>query len=313
MAELIQPRRLAWIDWMKVIGIFLIVYGHLFSTGHLYVYTFSVPLFFVISGFLCKREAEQKVFWRKLWWNLIVPLLLIRLICFVLDTSYAVWRDTFEVESIFSYWGNLLLGIHEGLITMWFVYTLIVLKIILQYAPKGRFAQGLLFVILPLTGMWLNEAQPVVAGRDIMASNNAIIASTMAYPFFIIGFHLKRWKQWLDEKRAWTISGAALLLSLVIVIVCTQLNGGVWMYMNGYGQNIFLFLIGGMAGTAMIFVVSKRISVILPPRLLIYPKERFSSLASTSISSTLWCAASSPKQACGTYSCRSSSSPCLYR
>lgn len=313
MAELIQPRRLAWIDWMKVIGIFLIVYGHLFSTGHLYVYTFSVPLFFVISGFLCKREAEQKVFWRKLWWNLIVPLLLIRLICFAADTCYTVLRGTFSVENIYGYWVSLLLGFHKGLGTMWFVYTLIVLKILLQYAPKGRFAQGLLFVILPLTGMWLNETHPVVAGRDIVASCNAIIDTTMAYPFFIIGFHLKRWKQWLDEKRAWTLSGAALLLSLVIVIVCTRLNGGVWMYMNGYGQNIFLFLIGGMAGTAMIFVASKRISVILPPRLLTYPKEQFSSLASMAISSTIWYAASSPKQACGTYSCRSSSSPCLNR
>ena len=46
--------RLNWLDWMKVIGMYLIVYGHFSSYGHKFIYTFSVPLFFMISGFLFK-------------------------------------------------------------------------------------------------------------------------------------------------------------------------------------------------------------------------------------------------------------------
>ena len=71
-----SPRQ-NWLDWMKAIGIVLIVYGHFFSFYNRYVYVFSVPLFFVISGFLCRRETDTKLFWKKLWYNLVVPLLLI--------------------------------------------------------------------------------------------------------------------------------------------------------------------------------------------------------------------------------------------
>lgn len=41
-----------WIDWMKTLGMFFIIWGHL-SPELLKdcIYTFSVPSFFVISGF----------------------------------------------------------------------------------------------------------------------------------------------------------------------------------------------------------------------------------------------------------------------
>lgn len=72
-----SPARLYWIDWMKAIGMGLIVYGHFSSLYDIYVYVFSVPLFFLISGFLSRRESDRKVFWKKLFFNLIVPLLII--------------------------------------------------------------------------------------------------------------------------------------------------------------------------------------------------------------------------------------------
>ena len=69
--------RLNWLDWMKAIGIGLIVYGLFFSLYDIYVYVFSVPMFFLISGFLCKKESEDRIFWKKLWLNLVIPLLII--------------------------------------------------------------------------------------------------------------------------------------------------------------------------------------------------------------------------------------------
>ena len=41
---------------MKTIGIYLIVLGHMFpKPGTIFIYSFSVPLFFFISGFLFSR------------------------------------------------------------------------------------------------------------------------------------------------------------------------------------------------------------------------------------------------------------------
>ena len=63
----LNTARMVWIDWMKAIGMYLIVLGHFFAIGHKFVYVFSVPIFFVISGFLSKREANQKEFWKKIF------------------------------------------------------------------------------------------------------------------------------------------------------------------------------------------------------------------------------------------------------
>lgn len=49
--------RLVWCDWMKAIGMYFIVAGHFFPIGYKYIYVFNVPLFFILSGFLCKKEA----------------------------------------------------------------------------------------------------------------------------------------------------------------------------------------------------------------------------------------------------------------
>lgn len=48
-----------WIDWSKSIGIYLVVLGHCsFFNKDIegFIYTFHMPLFFMISGYLYKDE-----------------------------------------------------------------------------------------------------------------------------------------------------------------------------------------------------------------------------------------------------------------
>lgn len=48
-----SKNRIIWIDWLKVFGIFLIIWGHMFPPMITdFIYSFSVPLFFITSGFL---------------------------------------------------------------------------------------------------------------------------------------------------------------------------------------------------------------------------------------------------------------------
>lgn len=58
MSNLVQKRRIFWIDAAKAIGIFCIVFGHVLQTGILNkaVYTFHVPLFFFLSGVVFHYE-----------------------------------------------------------------------------------------------------------------------------------------------------------------------------------------------------------------------------------------------------------------
>ena len=54
-------QRLAWIDWMKTIAMYSIVAGHGGVPGNKNFYVFSVPCFFILSGFLSKQENDASV------------------------------------------------------------------------------------------------------------------------------------------------------------------------------------------------------------------------------------------------------------
>ena len=53
-----MKERKIWIDWMKVIGMLFIVWGH-FTPDLMknFIYAFNVPLFFFISGGLTKAKC----------------------------------------------------------------------------------------------------------------------------------------------------------------------------------------------------------------------------------------------------------------
>ena len=53
------PKLFHWVDAMKTMGMFFIIYGHLFSYGYPYVYAFNVPVFFILSGFLFKEDQPH--------------------------------------------------------------------------------------------------------------------------------------------------------------------------------------------------------------------------------------------------------------
>lgn len=64
MDNLVQPikQRQGWIDWMKVLGMLFIVWGH--SSPKIcsdFIYTFSVPLFFIMAGYLSRCKVDNLV------------------------------------------------------------------------------------------------------------------------------------------------------------------------------------------------------------------------------------------------------------
>lgn len=75
-----DSHRIAWLDWAKVIGMFLVVLGHCypFASPPCYVrnliYSFHMPLFFFMSGMLFKQRTVAEAA-RKSFVALIVPLL----------------------------------------------------------------------------------------------------------------------------------------------------------------------------------------------------------------------------------------------
>ena len=244
----ITQERIVWLDWMKVLAILSIIWGHFFSEGHVYLYVFSVQVFCLISGFLYKKASDWKTCIKRCFWQLFVPTIIMSLImqleayfrCMALGTSYDIsWPWFFE-------W--LLLGHRWCMGPCWYFYSLMVMRLIMQALPEQKWAYGLLFVVL--------SAGAIVYHYKGYEMSNANVNVLVCMPFFLIGVFLKPLKQMLNGLHNYAAEAALLALGIGLVVVCGNYNGYVWMYENGYGNNYALYIIGGMAGAMMLYAIS---------------------------------------------------------
>lgn len=243
-------RRFLWIDWMKTIGIYLIVVGHFFCAFTGIVYVFSVPLFFMISGYLSHNNESSRVFFSKIWNNLIVPMAII-----VLSTSLLVFKEISSDNVYNVLLGYLhrciyaLLGYHSGLDTCWFIYTLCLIKIIHYYLNKKWMIMSLLLTCV--FGAYLL--------KETSITPNSWANVLVSYPFFIIGFLLKVYLPvWVEKISSWRImiKGVISVFLMPILYLFLIINKEPYMYANGFGCNYFVFLLGGVIGSFLILVLS---------------------------------------------------------
>ena len=250
--------RLLWIDWMKTIGISLIVYGHFFSLFDIYVYVFSVPMFFILSGFLSKHEKDSRLFWRKIFFNLVLPLIILCTFSYIIKWAFFLFSAQPQVspENPLAFYIKLLAGVHGAVGTLWFVYTLIILKIILQYT-KRLSVHILIGVVFLASAFVINNFEIDLYGENPFAKPWAVPNVFICYPFFMIGYYMRGWRDGLTRYRADKYTILQIAVSLLSVFICGHNHKYVYLYSCGYGDSIMLCLFGGVAGTALVFLVSK--------------------------------------------------------
>lgn len=247
-----EGQRKIWIDWAKTLSIFAIVWGHCFPEGLCgFIYAFNVPVFFIISGYLCHREASFGKCFDKTLHNLIIPYFILAAI----KVAGPVIKHIGDGEWIWSV-AAVIGGFHSlndapGCSNLWFVYSLVIVKLLFQVSSGRR---DLALAMACLAG--------AVVYNDILHLEWrwAVSNCLLAYPFFIIGNSLRD----KDIVQRLVISArqyrygatfAAALLIAVTYIVGTQ-NGQAKLYMGQYANNIVLFAIGALTGSMAVFVLS---------------------------------------------------------
>ena len=72
----------------------------------------------------------------------------------------------------------------------------------------------------------------------------------------MIGVFLKPLKDTLNGLHHHILEVGLFIMAVILVILCGNYNGFVWMYKNGIGNNYALYILGGMAGVMMLYVAS---------------------------------------------------------
>lgn len=242
---------------MKILGMYFIIIGHMFPSGYKYIYVFSVPVFFFISGFLTHREESNSLFWKKIWYNLIIPMLCFSLFNFLWMKMPSILHGNTSGVICLQFVVNMILGNQGedfngvGLIAMWFVYTLCILKITIQYMPR-RIASVLFTVILLLSVAGNIEMRN--AKIDLFNSWSNVL---IAIPFFYLDCCFREQELSLNKFKVGILPVLFFCISVGLIMFCGEYNDVVFMYNLSYGSSYLLFLIGSFAGIYTIFFAAK--------------------------------------------------------
>jgi len=134
------PGRITWLDSAKGIGIILVVIGHAlgglidsalgtrvpgFREAFFAIYTFHMPLFFLLSGVLVapRLARDRKGFERSLWTNIAWPYFLWSAVQFTLISSLG----SIVNQPVQNYWSTLLSLPWKTVSQFWFLYALFLL------------------------------------------------------------------------------------------------------------------------------------------------------------------------------------------
>lgn len=240
-----------WVDWGKAIGIWLVILGH----GNLVdaecrqlIYSFHMPLFFVLSGYLFKElPAKERI--KKDFHALIVPYLCINGVCFLLwfVGGYLMKPEYhWSMEPLVQRLGAILLGIgyHTDFwiavcTPSWFLIALFIVRCITNTTlPVYHIA----LCISALCTGYLFSCFEV----HFYFTLNSVV---MALPFFVAGIWMK--KQLSPIPWLWAV------VCLGILLLANHYNGRVDMATFNYGRNMFLYYAGGFAGTFFIFAIAQ--------------------------------------------------------
>ncbi len=250
--------RYLWIDWMKVLAMYLIIAGHLGVPGNQFIYVFSVPSFFILSGFLFKKES-WKTFFQKSFWNLFIPMMALLFINVLYSAVINGWGLIPFIKVIFrslvGYQGeNYAYG---GLGALWFVYTLLACRLLMQIIysfPVNLYRVILLLINLLFLFICILYNRSEVSAR---LQFNSIINILLAFPFFTIGFLFSSKKEDICSISISFKSTLLFLFSIFLIILCGKLNGLVYLYKCSYGHYLLLCFLGGIAGSFCLFFLSK--------------------------------------------------------
>lgn len=251
-----MTERKEYIDRMKAIGMLLIVWGHCFPEGmENFIYAFNVPLFFVISGFLSKRNEPLKTCWKKCVGNLIIPY-------FILSFLHCAGFMIKHISDGQFLWSivAILGGFHKlngasGCSNMWFVYTLVITKLLFCFFGKNSKSLTVMTIVCIIGSIIYNNM-----GYEMPW---AVTNTLTAMPFFVLGNAVsnnlnEKYGNMLNAIKSWNIPhkiAACTLLALVTYAI-SYYNGFVGMFTGNYGSNILLCFAAATTGIILVLILS---------------------------------------------------------
>lgn len=248
MQKLSNNNRLDYIDSLKGFGIMLVILGHIYSLNNgirTWIYSFHMPLFFIISGILFKRIKFKyknfKYMVRSKFKSLIIPYIIFNIINISL---IILFLDYTKNELIWQILYIIALG---GYGALWFLPALFIAELLFCYIDnnvKNNYIKIITLTILSILPYILIKFKYNFIGL-------VLYRALIGLGFFCIGYIISEY----IVKKEYRISSAIVII-LINLISCI-LNGRVELFDLTFG-NIYLYIISSISGSIGLILLFKR-------------------------------------------------------
>lgn len=243
-------KRLNFIDNTRGFAIFLVVLGHCIpgeGNFKLWIFSFHMPLFFIISGYLLGIKEEKGLDIKELVQNrmktLILPYFIFSLCIATFYLLLSLLSKELLISEIQGYFIRIIT--FQGMESLWFLPCLFLAEIILSYMIL-KFKKSYIIILVTISFI------SAIVGVDI---NNKIIRvilrACVAVMFALYGYLIYKYKYRIKD------SSIFIILMIITSIIFSKYNGFV-----GLGSfelnNIFLYFLFGIIGsTGVLFLIKK--------------------------------------------------------
>lgn len=248
---------------MKGIGIILMLIGHIPPGYRVYhfIYSFHMPLFFIVAGrfaSILQSDEEWKRVLKKDFQRLVIPVIVTMLFVILLSPLHYITDKNFHhvvQEALSLLWAGDSMPTRWGDINspMWFLLSLFWVRTIFRFVERYGWRQSKRHDEIVLVICALLSVAAVLLNRHVgFPVPWGILRGMSALLFYSIGWYIKR-------------HGLPLFLSLgfVVVWILALKYGGIDMY--EYKYNCFpLDILGAVGATWLVYLLSKGVCKITP-------------------------------------------------
>lgn len=242
-------KRIYWIDYVKTIGIYLVIIGHtVLPLDQLYIrdfiYSFHIPLFFILSGLLFKTEKNSICFSKSIK-AIIIPYFLLNLLVFFIFffPKYIFYGNSSAIITP-------LLATLNGTAPMaaatcWFLLVLFWIRSLANFILQQKSIWILIScILLPLIGYSLYHFLKIELYYFI---DQALIA----YPFFIIGYFIKKYKVLETIK---PIHLLFVFIGFILQAFLVNYIGFVDLFFCKIGPNVIVYYLASVLGSFIVII-----------------------------------------------------------
>lgn len=204
-----ENKRIGSIDALKGIGIVLVILGHTHGLFRNYIFSFHMPLFFFISGFLFNIEKYKSVgvFIKKKFKTLLIPYIFFSFISLIV--AFIVTNNESDILQVVK---QLLISSRNNINinpTLWFLTCLFIIELLfygVSKTVKNKYLKFIIILILSIVGFFSSKTISLPFSLNLAA---------YYLMFYLLGSLFKGIKQ---TKKMLSIYSACLFIGIILFI-----------------------------------------------------------------------------------------------